>query len=332
MLIFLLAVGVFAAGAYACWLISERVFVWNARLVQQWLGLPAMHLGARVLQVFVLAAEVCLLVALAALWHIRYRRPRVFISFKHTHEGKAQTLAAALEKQGFRILRLPFGQYTHDEIVGFVRDALRRADALVAIPDAEHASFVDAELMGASVRHLPIVLLQYQERQFQPTTLLRGYPVFDYHCLQAEHFAPLRRYLAFAAGHPAEYGRMLGRIFKVFFDGANLAVLAVMLLVFVGMEGAKALLNRLAQRLWHSPLFTPDADSAVFYNTVFILCLLGYAGYLLYRQWQVLRTARQISVTGADSFQAFAEAFSILKSDRIVLHCIRENNFIPRGK
>lgn len=324
--------GVFAGGAYACWLLSEQVFGLNAGLVERWFGLPAMHLGARVLQVAILAVEVCMAVALVALWQIRYRRPKVFISFKHTHEEKAQATAAALEKRGFRVLRLPFGQYTHDEIVGFVRDALRQADALVAIPDAEHTSFVDAELMGASVRRIPIVLLQYQERQFQPTTLLRGYPVFDYHCLQAEGFAPLRRYLAFSAGHPAEYGRMLGRIFKVFFDGANLVVLAILLLAFVGMEASKALLNRLTQTLWQSPLFVPDADSAVFYNTVFILCLLGYAGYLLYRQWQVLRVARQISITGADSFQTFAKAFSILKSDRIVLRCIRENNFIPRGK
>ncbi len=331
-LIFLLSVVAFVAGAYACWLLSEQVFIWNARLVEKWFSLPAMHLGARVLQVVVLVVEVCLVVALAALYQIRYRRPRVFISFKHTHEGKAQAAAAALEKRGFRVLRLPFGQYTHDEIVGFVRDALRQADALVAIPDAEHASFVDAELMGASVRRIPIVLLQYQERQFQPTTLLRGYPVFDYHCLQAEDFAPLYRYLAFAAGHPAEYGRMLGRIFSVFFDVVSLVVLMVILLVFVGMEGAKELLNRLTQLLWHCSLFAPNTDSAVFHNTIFILLLLGYAGYLLYRQWQVLRTARQISITGADSFQTFADAFSILKSDRMVLRCIRENNFIPRGK
>ncbi len=327
----LIALCLFVAAAAALWVVSEWIFTFNADLIARPLGLPPLGIGARVLQFFLLAAEVCLAVLLVAAFLVRYRRPRVFISFKHVHEAKAVALAKQLERAGMDILRLPFGQYEHDHIVEFVRQALRRADALVAIPDAESASFVDAELMAASVRRLPIALIQYQERQFQPTTLLRGYPVFDYQCLEAQGFEPLQRYLWFAARHPREYMRMAGRIFKVFLDGVNWIVFAIMLAVFSLMEGTKQLLNRLGERLFETTLFSPDPDSAVFYNTVFVLLLFGYAAWLIHAQVSVLRTARQIASTGTESFQTFSDAFSILKSDRNILGCIRENNFIPRA-
>lgn len=230
------------------------------------------------------------------------------------------------------VLRLPFGDYGHDEIVEFVRQALRKADAVVVIPDAESASFVDAELLAASVRRIPIALIQYQERQFQPRTLLRGYPVFDYACLEAGAFDSLHRYLWFSTGHPREYARMAGRIFAVFLEPVNWIALGIMLVVMVLIEALQLLINKISHALLQAEVFHPDMESAIFYNTVFVMLLAGYALYLLYRQWNVLQTARQTVSTGTESYQIFAEAFSILKSDRQILACIRENLFIPKGK
>lgn len=331
LLSFLLALCLMVVGAALLWYLSEWVFTQNARLIQAWFGWPALSFSGRLLQLLLLAAEVCMAVLLIAAALIRYRKPRVFISFKHVHEEKAEALAAQLAQAGLKVLRLPFGQYSHDEIVDYVRQALRKADALVAVPDAENVSFVDAELMAASVRRIPIALMQYQERQFQPTTLLRGYPVFDYNCLTTKDFEPLKRYLWFSARHPREYLRMAGRIFKVFFDSVNWMVFGILIAVYALMEGAKQLLNRLTDWLFDVTLFGADADTAIFYNTVFMLLLIGYAGYLIYAQLRTLHIARQMTSTGTDSYEAFSEAFSILKSDRKILDCIRRNNFIPRG-
>ena len=331
LLILLLFLLLFIAGAALLWVVSEWVSGQNAGLIYRAFGLPPMSLAGRLVQVFLLLAQVCAVILLIAVGLVRLRRPRVFVSFKHVHESKAESVAGQLSNAGMEVLRLPFGQYSHDEIVEFVRKALRRADALVAIPDAEQASFVDAELMAASVRRIPIVLIQYQEKQFQPTTLLRGYPVFDYACLEANNFEPLKRYLWFAAKHPREYFRMAGRIFKAFFEPVNIIVFGILIAVYAFMEGAKQLLNVLSERLFGSILFGADPDTGVFYNTVFMLLLIGYAGYLVYAQLRTLSTARQISSTGTESYREFSEAFAILKSDGKILECIRENNFIPRG-
>jgi hypothetical protein len=328
----LLAMVLFVLGAWMVWELSAWIYHQNARLMERLLGLPALHLGARIFQSLLLLAEICVLILLAAAALIRYRKPRVFISFKYLHEEKAKEIGRQVERAGMEVLRLPFGSYGHDEIVEFVRVALRKADAVVVIPDAESASFVDSELLAASVRRIPIALIQYQERQFQPRTLLRGYPVFDYACLEAGGFESLNRYLWFSAGHPREYVRMAGRIFAVFLEPVNWIVFSLMLVAMALMEGIKWLINAASYALLQTAIFQPDMESAVFYNTVFVMLLLGYALYLLYRQWNVLRTARQIASTGTESYQVFAEAFSILKSDQKILACIRENLFIPRGK
>ncbi len=321
----------FIAGSAMVWGISDWISGHNARLIDWAFGLPRMSLGGRLLQVLLLIAEVCAVVLLIAAGLVRLRKPRVFVSFKHVHESKAEAVAKRLSEAGMKVLRLPFGEYSHDEIVEFVRQALRKADALVAIPDAQEASFVDAELMAASVRRIPIVLIQYQDKQFQPTTLLRGYPVFDFACLAASDFKPLERYLRFAVKHPREYFRMAGRIFKVFFEPVNLILFAILFAAYALLEGAKQLLNMLTERLFEWTLFQDDPDTTIFYNTVFVLLMFGFAGYLIFSQLRTLRTARQITSTGTESYREFSDAFSILKSDREILECIRENNFIPRG-
>lgn len=328
----LLALVVFVLGAWLVWEFSAWIYLRNAGLIERGLGLPALHLGGRMLQSLLLLVEICVLILLVAAALIRYRKPRVFISFKHIHEEKATEIARQTERAGMKVLRLPFGNYGHDEIVEFVRQALRKADAVVVIPDAESASFVDAELLAASVRRIPIALIQYQERQFQPRTLLRGYPVFDYACLEAGGFESLNRYLWFSAGHPREYVRMAGRIFAVFLEPVNWIVFSIMLVSMALMEGLKWLINKASMALLKTQVFQPDMESAIFYNTVFVMLLLGYALYLLHQQWSVLRTARQMASTGTESYRVFADAFSILKSDRKILACIRENLFIPRGK
>lgn len=328
----LLAMVVFVLGGLLAWELSAWVYARNAWLIERFLGLPPLHLGVRILQSLLLLAEICVLILLAATALIRYRKPRVFISFKHIHEAKAKEIGRRVEQAGMEVLRLPFGDYGHDEIVEFVRQALRKADAVVVIPDAESASFVDAELLAASVRRIPIALIQYQERQFQPRTLLRGYPVFDYSCLEAGGFESLNRYLWFSAGHPREYIRMVGRIVAVFLEPVNWIVFSLLLVAMALMEGLKWLINKVSEALLQTAVFQPDMESAIFYNTVFVMLLLGYALYLLYRQWNVLRTARQMASTGTESYQVFADAFSILKSDQKILSCIRENLFIPRGK
>lgn len=133
------------------------------------LGLEEGSFLTIILLVLVFMTAVMLLVPVALLVRTRFVKPVVFISFKHIHEKKATELEAQLIKEGFGVERLAFSKsYKHDEVVSQVRTKLQKSHVLVAIPDAEEASFVDAELLAASTLKIPIVLLKYQENKHSP--------------------------------------------------------------------------------------------------------------------------------------------------------------------
>lgn len=93
----LLALVLFVLGAWLVWEASAWLYARNAWLIEQTLGLPSLHLGARILQSLLLLAEISILLLIVAASLIRYRRTRVFVSFKHIHEAKAREIARSIE-------------------------------------------------------------------------------------------------------------------------------------------------------------------------------------------------------------------------------------------
>ncbi|MES2921053.1 MAG: hypothetical protein V4819_05885 [Verrucomicrobiota bacterium] len=92
--------------------------------------------------VLVLAAFVAY-IACFALVHLavsivtgtKLRRVRVFISFKHDHEGIATELEQALADRYIEVIKLPFlSGRDHDDVVRQSLAAVSAADAVVVVP------------------------------------------------------------------------------------------------------------------------------------------------------------------------------------------------------
>ena len=268
-----------------------------------------------------------ILVPIVLLFRTRFRKPIVFISYKHIHENKSIELEKELLTQGFGVERVAFSsKYTHDEVVNQVRLKLQKSHVVVAIPDAEDSSFVDSELLAASVLKKPIILIQYQDKQAQPSTLLLGYPVFNYQCIQQKQFAPLFRFLLFATRSSKGFFQQVGRIFKQMYDPILLGVfgllIGIILLIKFGFQLVKWFLLDVLE--WNIGNLITDSDEM--YHSVFIMLILGFTIYAIGNAFYTLQVARQITVTGKESYKTFETEFSYLKKDREMLTCIHQNS------
>ncbi len=296
-------------------------------------GLGEYSFWTTLLLVLVFLVAVVLLIPLVLLVRTRFVRPVVFISFKNVHEKKAVELEKQLKKEGFGVERLAFSKkYKHDEVVSQVRKKLQKSHVLVAIPDAEEASFVDAELLAASALKIPIVLLRYQEKQSQPGTLLLGYPVFDFRSIQNQQFAPLFRFLLFATRHRKDFFNQIRRILKQMLDPAILLVLGILVGIFLLIKFGARMLHQLLSKVldWDVGNFLVEGDDLN--QSVLIMLIVGFAAYSIGKAFYTLRVARQVVVTGTDSYKTFKEEFSFLKKDREMMACIQLNVLEAKGK
>ena len=296
-------------------------------ILRNYLGIETSDYLASLLIVLIFIFAATTLVPLILLFRTRFRKPVVFISFKHIHEEKAIDLETRLKAENFEVERLAFSpNYSHDEVVNQVLIKLQKADVVVTIPDAKNASFVDSELLAASVLKIPIVLIQYQKQQAQPGTLLLGYPVFNYQCVQEKQFLPLFRFLRFATRSSRDYLNQVIRIFRQMFDPITLLgfgiVVAISLLIKFGFQLAKWILLDVLQ--WSIGHFILENDEMI--HSLFIILILGVTVYTIANAFHTIGVARQITVTGKESYQTFKDAFSYLKDDKEMLECIHQNN------
>jgi hypothetical protein len=208
---------------------------------------------------------------------------------------------------------------------------LQKSDVMVAIPDAENASFVDSELLAASVLKIPIVLIRYQEKQSQPTTLLLGYPVFDYQCIQKNQFKPLFRFLYFATRSNKDFLNQTKRILRQMFDPYLLGAFGVIIGVFLALKFFIQALRWLLLDVldWSIGHFFMENDEM--FKSVIIMLILGFTVYSIGKAFYTLRVARQVIVTGKDSYKTFKEEFSYLKNDKKMLECIQVNSLAAKG-
>lgn len=150
---------------------------------------------------FMLAVP-CVLLVLA-----RWRAIRAFVSYSHEDEDHATRLEAGLRQRGLSVRRLEFTAREHDALLEEVREGLRWADVLVAIPGSDR-SFAEAEVLAASVSGKPVVLVAQHPTVSLPNTALSGYPVFDFERVEKAQWRPLARFANFATNHWSEALRL----------------------------------------------------------------------------------------------------------------------------
>ncbi|MFK7774939.1 MAG: hypothetical protein AB8F94_22560 [Saprospiraceae bacterium] len=306
---------------------SDFLAASTREILKTYLGIETSDYLASLFIVLIFISIAAILIPLILLFRTRFRKPVVFISFKHVHEEKAIDLETRLKVENFEVERLAFSpNYTHDEVVSQVLVKLQKADVVVTIPDAKNASFVDSELLAASALKIPIVLMQYQKQQAQPGTLLLGYPVFNYQSVQEKKFLPLFRFLLFVTRSSRDYLNQVIRIFRQMFDPITLGifglVVAAFLLIKFGFQLIKWILLDVLQ--WNIGHFILESDEM--YHSLFIILILGFTVYSIVNAFYTIGVARQITVTGKESYQTFKDAFSYLKKDKEMLECIHQNN------
>src|SRR5438034_2939659 len=75
----------------------------------------------------------------------KLRRVKIFISFKHDYESIVTELEKALADRDIEVIRLPFRQRDHDDVIGESFKAVRTADGVVVVPGPE-SSWLNSEL------------------------------------------------------------------------------------------------------------------------------------------------------------------------------------------
>lgn len=66
-------------------------------------------------------------------------------------------------------------------------------------------------------------------------------------------------------------------------------------------------------------------------QSVLVMLIVGFTIYTIGKAIHTLRVARQVMVTGADSYKTFEEEFSFLKKDREMMECIEFNKLEAKG-
>jgi hypothetical protein len=108
----------------------------------------------------------------------RHKRTRVFISYFHEYSDIASEIRHALELDNMRVALIPFSDYEYDKLIAAVRKEIVLCDCVIVIP-GKNRSFVDAEVLAASVLVKPMLFIDIGHRT-APDTALSGYPVFQW--------------------------------------------------------------------------------------------------------------------------------------------------------
>jgi hypothetical protein len=149
---------------------------------------------------------------------IRKRRTRVFISFQHEREPIADMLANEMTKCGIRAEKLPFKENPDSDMLLLqVRQQIRDCDIFVCVP-GNRPSFVESEVLAASVVYKPIVFVLIEAEAPQlPNTAMKGYPVFALERLQRFHRKGFRILASFCSYLAADWRstiRVYGAVFN----------------------------------------------------------------------------------------------------------------------
>ncbi len=155
----------------------------------------------------------------------KWRKPEVFISYKNTDaDDKADTtniavaIKDALEAKKFKVHFFKYSKAKHDVINNQIQNMLRRADAMVVIPDPYDPSYVDTEIQCAAYDKKPVFIIKHTKDQKLPNTANSGHTVLLLDKLNKQNYKPLAYLLGYA--HKNLHTRLFipGKPLEYFFD------------------------------------------------------------------------------------------------------------------
>lgn len=266
-----------------------------------------------------------ILAILSILTGMRLRRPRVFISFQHRFEALARAIEADLSPH-LTVLRIPFVEgRDHDDVIAESLDAVRRADAVIAIPGPD-ASWMANELGLAVGSKKPVIVIRHLPDQKLSDSLYRGYPVFDWAAVQERGLDGLIRFTTFAAKSvtdlPSYYRRVFAG-FGVLFGKLAFAWWIVGVLV-------KTAVDFIA--VWIDLESALRASGAVFWGhfAFFALVFVVACGRAVAKRARGIRIARQKIKTRDATFDELATVFGDSDGDRRILELLEREPLRPR--
>ena len=216
----------------------------------------------------------------------------VFITYQHDAENIAKQVAEYLERNNMRILFLAYQPRGHDATLEEVRSNLRKSHLVLTIP-GHNKSFVDAEILAASVLKRPIVFIKLPELTTLPDTAFEGYPVLDATKLASFKWVPLARFCYYVGNHWTDVLRNIQR-----------AIVEVVIYFLVGIPGLTLLfifIDHVGRFIGYFnfalSMWIQAVGGAVYYS-LFTLTVLIIFPLSIVRKFVAIRVAKQTIISG----------------------------------
>ncbi len=131
----------------------------------------------------------------------RWRRIRVFITFHHDFEQRVLTMRDRLNAHGVDCDFIPFDpRALHDNVLARVTSSIRWADLVITVPGRE-ASFVDSEVLSATMLQKPLLIFRCEGIGRTLDTAYEGYPRFSLECLEKLDYRPIAKFIKCVCNH-----------------------------------------------------------------------------------------------------------------------------------
>jgi hypothetical protein len=128
-------------------------------------------------------------------------RPRIFLSYHHSHYQQILPFAAALRTAKLEPSFVNFSDsYEHDRLLDDIYDRVKQADFFICFPGLE-PSFVEAEIAAAISARKPIFIMLSQHNRGAPNTSHKSYPALMLETLQSENYKSLKAFIAYLYGN-----------------------------------------------------------------------------------------------------------------------------------
>lgn len=193
---------------------------------------------------FVLVFEIfCILYFL---FTSKWKKPRIFISYKSTVKGSefdttqiAKKIEGLLVKKHFKIKMVPFdSKKKHDKVNFDIKKYLLKSNAIIVVPDLVDPSYVDAEVFYGFVTSMPIYLIKYSPDQKLPNTANSGHTVLLLDEIEKEEFKPLFDLVNYVHKVWANRGFIIKgpvRFINELFEDSSLKTIGIIYLAILGI-------------------------------------------------------------------------------------------------
>lgn len=264
--------------------------------------------------IFLLVGALSFLRALLGKW----TAIKVFIIYENQHRDVAAMLATMLRSRWINPVFLPFEPRDHDTLIQQVQRSIRSADLIIGLPGAKK-SFVDAEILSASILRKPIIYIRVTKEQKTPDTSYRGYPVFDLEALDHHSYRPLASFILYIGNASVDLIKNVLRTTGRFYKEKGLLILAAF--------GICDFLARLAEEViafFVDPMWQEKITFYIYwvFTAIAIVVFSIVYGQVIREKIRAKRIARQTIRTGDITFDLLSRGLSARYEDTAILDCL----------